>query len=210
MITQTHPRGYKSRIFKKFQVPLNSLTSVKTAKPSPAQGPSGGGGDRGYPEFGPGTSLFCDTGGGKGGGEILEEAGTFSGQALLLSYPYPGGGGVQSRRQAPQYLLRIYSLKESQPGAGADTGALFTLVPGFGPTTCGTLVQCSTARVLTRSGYQLLRGRMKILLTNIVPQKGQLGLPPPQGGGRVFPLRAPRISKKAGRHPPPGGGCARH
>ena len=25
--------------------------------------------------------------GGKGGGEILEEAGTFSGQALLLSYP---------------------------------------------------------------------------------------------------------------------------
>ena len=35
------------------------------------------------------TSLFCDTGG--GGGEILEEAGTFSGQALLLSYPYPTG-----------------------------------------------------------------------------------------------------------------------
>ena len=28
-----------------------------------------------------------------GGGAILEEAGTFSGQALLLSYPYPKGGG---------------------------------------------------------------------------------------------------------------------
>ena len=37
-------------------------------------------------------SLFCDTGGG-GGGEILEEAGIFSGQALVLSYPYPKGGG---------------------------------------------------------------------------------------------------------------------
>ena len=49
---------------------------------------------------------------------------------------------------------------------------------------------------------------MKILLTNIVPQKGQptLGLPPPRGGGWVFPLRAPRISKKAGRHPPLGEG----
>ena len=30
---------------------------------------------------------------GEGGGAILEEAGTFSGQALLLSYPYPRGGG---------------------------------------------------------------------------------------------------------------------
>ena len=29
----------------------------------------------------------------RGGDEILEEAGTFSGQALLLSYPYPRGGG---------------------------------------------------------------------------------------------------------------------
>ena len=53
------------------------------------------------------ASLFCDTGGG-GGGEILEEAGTFSGQALLLSYPYPRGGGVQSRRQAPTHRL-VYS-----------------------------------------------------------------------------------------------------
>ena len=43
--------------------------------------------------------------GGEGGGEILEEAGTFSGQALLLSYPYPRGGGVQSRRQAPTHRL---------------------------------------------------------------------------------------------------------
>ena len=43
--------------------------------------------------------------GGEGGGEILEEAGTFSGQALLLSYPYSRGGGVQSRRQAPTHRL---------------------------------------------------------------------------------------------------------
>ena len=51
--------------------------------------------------------------GGRGGGEILEEAGTFSGQALLLSYPYPRGGGVQSRSACthsppcPQYLPNI-------------------------------------------------------------------------------------------------------
>ena len=32
---------------------------------------------------------------GEGGGEILEEEGTFSGQALLLSYPYPMGGRKQ-------------------------------------------------------------------------------------------------------------------
>ena len=31
----------------------------------------------------------------EGGGGIFEEAGTFSGQAVLLSYAYPrGGGGV--------------------------------------------------------------------------------------------------------------------
>ena len=42
------------------------------------------------------ASLFCDTGGG-GGDEILEEAGTFSGQALLLSYLYPRGGGGSSQ-----------------------------------------------------------------------------------------------------------------
>ena len=35
----------------------------------------------------PRQAFFCNTGG--GGGEILEEAGTFSGQALLLSYAYP-------------------------------------------------------------------------------------------------------------------------
>ena len=37
---------------------------------------------------------------GEGGGEILQEAGTFSGQALLLSYPYPwvGGGSSQGGR----------------------------------------------------------------------------------------------------------------
>ena len=56
------------------------------------------------PPYSLGPSLFCDTGGG-GGGEILEEAGTFSGQALLLSYPYRRGGGGQSRRQAPTHRL---------------------------------------------------------------------------------------------------------
>jgi hypothetical protein len=47
---------------------------------------------------------------------------------------------------------------------------------------------------------------MKILLTNSFPKKSQPTLgPPPPGGGGVIPLRAPRISKKAGRHPPPLG-----
>ena len=61
---------------------------------------------------GGGSSLFCDTGGG-GGGEILEEAGTFSGQALLLSYPYPRGGGGPIKEAGthsppcPQYLFNI-------------------------------------------------------------------------------------------------------
>ena len=53
--------------------------------------------------------------GGEGGAEILEEAGTFSGQALLLSYPYPGGGGVQSRRQAPTHRLVHSTYFESIP-----------------------------------------------------------------------------------------------
>ena len=115
----------------------------------------------------------------------------FQGRHCFCPTPTLGGGGPVKEAgthspPCPQYLLRIYSLKESQPGAGADTGALITLVPGFEPTTCRTQVQCSTARVLTRSGYHLLRGRMKILLTNIVPQKGQLGLPPPRGGGGCF------------------------
>ena len=58
-------------------------------------------------------SLFCDTGGG-GGVEILEVAGTFSGQALLLSYPYPKGGGGGPVKEAgthsppcPQYPPNI-------------------------------------------------------------------------------------------------------
>ena len=46
--------------------------------------------------------------GGQGGGEILEEAGTFSGQALLLSYPGGGGGPVKeagtNSPPCPQYL----------------------------------------------------------------------------------------------------------
>ena len=43
--------------------------------------------------------------GGEGGGEILEEAGTFSGQALLLSYPYPGGGGSSQGGRHPLTAL---------------------------------------------------------------------------------------------------------
>ena len=50
---------------------------------------------------------------GEGGGGILEEAGTFSGQALLLSYPYPRGGGGPVKEAGthsppcPQYLPNI-------------------------------------------------------------------------------------------------------
>ena len=43
--------------------------------------------------------------GGEGGGEILEEAGTFSGQALLLSYPYPRGGGSSQGGRHPLTAL---------------------------------------------------------------------------------------------------------
>ena len=45
--------------------------------------------------------------------EIFEEAGTFSGQALLLSYPYPRGGGGPVKEAGthsppcPQYLPNI-------------------------------------------------------------------------------------------------------
>ena len=39
------------------------------------------------------TKPFFVIWGEGGGDEILEGAGTFSGQALLLSYPYPWGGG---------------------------------------------------------------------------------------------------------------------
>ena len=48
---------------------------------------------------------------------------------------------------------------------------------------------------------------MKILLTNISPKNANPLLAyPHRGGGGVIPLRAPRISKKAGRHPPLGEG----
>ena len=49
----------------------------------------------------------------EGGDELLEEAGTFSGQALLLSYPYPRGGGGPVKEagthspSCPQYLPNI-------------------------------------------------------------------------------------------------------
>ena len=43
----------KNRISKNFHVPLNSLSSVKTAKSSPARGHMGGA-DWGYLELGPG------------------------------------------------------------------------------------------------------------------------------------------------------------
>ena len=71
----------------------------------------------------PGPSLFCDTGGG-GGGEILEEAGTFSGQTLLLSYPYPRGGvpvkeaGTHSP-PCPQYLPNVKPHAMHQVGKGS-------------------------------------------------------------------------------------------
>ena len=52
----------------------------------------------------PGPNLFCDTGGGWGG-DILEEAGTFSRQALLLSYPYPRGGGSSQGGRHPLTAL---------------------------------------------------------------------------------------------------------
>ena len=77
------------------QTPLSELTRCQWP-PLPLLFPA--------PPLRPCSSLFCDTGGG-GGGEILEEAGSFSGQALLLSYPYPRGRGVQSWRQAPTHRL---------------------------------------------------------------------------------------------------------
>ena len=50
----------------------------------------------------PRPSLFCDTGG--GGGSWRRQA-LFQGRHCFLSYPYPRGGGVQSRRQAPTHRL---------------------------------------------------------------------------------------------------------
>ena len=52
-----------------------------------------------------GVHAFFVIRGGEGGGEILEEAGTFSGQALLLSYPYPGGGGSSQGGRHPLTAL---------------------------------------------------------------------------------------------------------
>ena len=160
-----------------------------------------------------GASLFCDTGG-RGGVKSWRRQALFQGRHCFCPTPTLGEGvpvkeaGTHSP-PCPQYLLRIYSLKESQPGAGADTGALITLGPRFEPTTCRTQVQCSTAGVLTRSGYLLQNENYAYKYCP--PKRPTHSWPTPtQGGGRVFPLRAPRISKKAGRHPPPGGGCARH
>ena len=50
----------KNRISKNFHVPLNSLSSVKTAKSSLPRGQmgGGGGGDWGYLELGPGTPAM--------------------------------------------------------------------------------------------------------------------------------------------------------
>ena len=52
----------KNRISKNFHVPLNSLSSVTTAKSSLAKGHmgwgGGGGGDWGYLELGPGTPTM--------------------------------------------------------------------------------------------------------------------------------------------------------
>ena len=47
----------KKRISKNLHVPLNSLSSVKTAKSSLARGHIGGG-DWGYLELGPGTPTM--------------------------------------------------------------------------------------------------------------------------------------------------------
>ena len=47
----------KTRISKSFHVPLNSLSSVKTANSSLARGHMGGG-DWGYLELGPGTPTM--------------------------------------------------------------------------------------------------------------------------------------------------------
>ena len=82
-----------------------------------------------------------------GGGGILEEAGTFSGQALLLSYPYPRGGGgssqggrhpltalstvptqYQTTRNASNHFESIPSQNLS-PAQPAAAGALITLAP---------------------------------------------------------------------------------
>ena len=47
----------KNRISKNLHVPLNNLSSEKTAKSSLARGHIGGG-DRGYLELGPGTPAM--------------------------------------------------------------------------------------------------------------------------------------------------------
>ena len=73
-----------------------------------SRGGSWGGGRGGVLAARPGgggctrPSLFCDTGGGR---EILEQAGTFQGRHCFCPTPTLGGGGVQSRRQAPTHRL---------------------------------------------------------------------------------------------------------
>ena len=162
-----------------------------------------------YPTTPPPNQAFFVIRGGEGGGEILEEAGTFSGQALLLSYPYPGGGGSSQGGRHPLTALVHSTYFESIPSKNLSLALALKLAPGFEPTACTRLVQCSTARVLTRSRY-LLQNK-NFAYKYCPPKRPTHSWPTPtQGGGRVFPLRAPRISKKAGRHPPPGGGCARH
>ena len=114
----------------------------------------------------------------------------FQGRHCFCPTPTLGGGGSSQGGMHPLTALstvptQYQTTKNLSLAQPADTGALITVAPRFEPTTCRMQVQCSTARVPTRSGYSVLRGRMKILLTNIFPQKGQptLGLPPPRGGG---------------------------
>ena len=67
----------------------------------------------------------------RGEGEILEEAGTFSGQALLLSYPYPRGGGGPVKEAGthsppcPQYLPNIKPHAMHQVVKGSEVVYIF-------------------------------------------------------------------------------------
>ena len=82
------------------------------------------------------SQAFFVIRGGEGGGETLEEAGTFSGQALLLSYPYPWGGGGSSQggrhpltalSTVPTHYQTTKNLTLAQP---ADTGTLIAFALG--------------------------------------------------------------------------------
>ena len=94
--------------------------------------------------------------GGEGGGEILEEAGTFSGQALLLSYPYPRGGGPVKEAgthspPCPQYLPNIkphamHQVVKGSPLLAEEVYVTHSLsqeqgVPGSRQSCCLMLVQ---------------------------------------------------------------------